>query len=196
MAAEKAHVIHQGILARHPQRAHGAAVDSARVKTDAGHDVVSTARRLQQRLGRTRSLEPRRRIENVELGLVRMKPDQHAIGAKPERVADDVVAGRDVNDAMLRDGLLNESGFIGHAIALRAEGPQIDPFRHRRQTADRVRRGRRQSLQRRGIVAGLDLPVAPRAGSVSPCERIFTSYISPAPASCRPLSRNRAKTGT
>ena len=122
-----------------------------------GHDVVSAARSLQQRLWRARSLEPRCRIENIDLCLVRMQPNQHAVGTQPESVADNVVAGRNIDGAVLRDRLLNQRGLIGRAVAFRSQRPQIDPFRDRRQTADCVRHRWRQGLQRCRIITRLDL---------------------------------------
>src|SRR5450432_23411 len=85
-----------------------------------------------------------------------MKPDEHAVGPKPEGVADHVTAGRNVKDTMLRDSLLNDSGLVGRSIALRTKGSQIDPCRDRRHAPDGVRRGWRHRFQRLGIVAGLD----------------------------------------
>src|ERR1019366_5582581 len=111
---------------------------------------------FEERPRRTRPLKPRSRIENIELGLIRMEPDQHAVGTKPEGVTDNVPAGRNVKHTMFRDSLLNESSLIAHSIAFGAEGSEIDPRRDGRQAPDRVGRGWRQACQRRGIVAGLD----------------------------------------
>ncbi len=47
MAAEKAHVFHQGVLARHPHSAGCAAIDSAGVESDANHDIGATRRGFQ-----------------------------------------------------------------------------------------------------------------------------------------------------
>ena len=65
--AQKTNIVHQRVLARHPLRAHGAAIDAVGVETDSGHDVRAALRSLQQRLRRARPLKGRRRVRDIKL---------------------------------------------------------------------------------------------------------------------------------
>src|SRR5260370_35857363 len=85
-----------------------------------------------------------------------MQSDQHTVRTKLERVTNHVATGGNIKHAMLRDGLLNDGGLSRRSIAFRTKASQVDPSGHWRQTPDRVRRGRRQGLQRYSIIFRLD----------------------------------------
>jgi hypothetical protein len=62
VAAEKAHIVHQGIRVGHPQSADSTAVDTVGVEADAGDNIVAAMRRDKERNRRARSLKRRRAV--------------------------------------------------------------------------------------------------------------------------------------
>ena len=74
--AQKAHVIHQRLLARLPQHGYRTWVDTARENSDAADDILPAGRRKKHSLRRTHSLVSRCLIQQVDLRERRMQPDR------------------------------------------------------------------------------------------------------------------------
>ena len=77
--AEKAHIIHQRLLARLPQHSYRTRVDTAREDSDPADDVLAARRRKKHCLRRTHSLVSRCLIQQVDLRERGMQPDQHRV---------------------------------------------------------------------------------------------------------------------
>jgi hypothetical protein len=79
-------------------------------------------------LGEPTALVAGRGVEQVDLGERGMQADQHRVRFQHERVADGVLAAGKVEHAVGVDGLLDRGGVVGDAVALDAEGVDVDPF--------------------------------------------------------------------
>ena len=97
-----------------------------------------------------------RPIRQIDPGRGGMERDQHGVRLQRERVADDVGAGREVQDALAVDRRLQRLRVVGLAVARHAERPHVDPLLHRRQRGQRRRQRRRRRRQRLGVVRLLD----------------------------------------
>ena len=73
-----------------------------------------------------------------------MQADQYRVGLQVERVADHVMAAREIEHAMRLDGLLDRGGVVGDAVAFDAERVDVDPLFSRRQRGNRRRQRRGQ----------------------------------------------------
>jgi len=86
VATEKAHIVHQRVCACLPQRAHRAAVDTAREEADARDDVMASLWRLKQCLRCAGALKGRGCVGQVELRHAGVQADQHGVRAEFDRI--------------------------------------------------------------------------------------------------------------
>ena len=68
-----------------------------------------------------------RAIREIELRQPRMERNHHRLGLQRDRVADDVVAGREIQDRMRVDGLADGLGVVGLPVTLHAQRADVDP---------------------------------------------------------------------
>ena len=169
MSSEKTYVIHQRILARLPQSAHGARIDSARKDTDAADDVGAARRSEKHGLRLAHSLIARRLIEQIELRQRRMQTNQHRVWLERDCIAHHVMAAGKIEHAMCIDGPLDRCRVVGGTIAFHSERVHIHPFLcsdGRARIAGGNGAGREVSAQR--IVPHAEVPIMPSPGTISP----------------------------
>ena len=127
VATEKAHIVHQRVCACLPQRAHRAAVDTAREEADARDDVMASLWRLKQCLRCAGALKGRGCVGQVELRHAGVQADQHGVRAEFDRIRYKIAAHGNVEHRVLRNCSLNCCCVVGDSVAFHAEGLQIDP---------------------------------------------------------------------
>jgi hypothetical protein len=87
VAAEKAHIIDQRLLAGLPEDGDGARVDSAGEDADAAQDVVASGRGEDHGLGCADAFITGSFVEEVELGERGVEADEHGVRREREGVA-------------------------------------------------------------------------------------------------------------
>ena len=160
------------------------------------HDVRAALRGLEQRLRRAHALEALRPIGKIELRRVGCSAIRHRIGLQPDRVADDVEAGREVQDAVSVDGCLERARVVVLSVALHAERMHVDPLLGRRQRADRGGERCGQCGQRQGVVARVDIARGVGSAHEETMMKLLTVYAAPGPRGSLRSLCSRAKTGT
>src|SRR5260370_26793898 len=79
VSTQEAYVVHQGILASHPFGRHGPGVNPIGVQPNPDHDVGSSPRSYDQRLGRADTLKCRCRIQQIDLRRAGMEAEQYSV---------------------------------------------------------------------------------------------------------------------
>ncbi len=77
---------------------------------------------------RTHIAEIRRVVNELDCGLHRVEADEHGIWFERKSVLDQVMATREIEDAVPADGLLKGRCVISLTIAGNAQGADVDPI--------------------------------------------------------------------
>src|ERR1700691_3154579 len=136
MTAQKADIVHHRILSGHPFRRYRTRIDAVGVEADAGHDVRSVFWRFEQWLRTANALKGRGRISKQYPGDARMQADEDRIRLERDGVRHSILAGGQVNRAVLSDSSSEHVGIVGCAVTLSAKRTDIDPRVEWRQIRD------------------------------------------------------------
>ena len=166
------HVVDHRTRAGAPDDVGSPRVHAPCVEPQAVDDRVATLRTLDHRLGPADADEARGIIGKVELRLVRVERDQHAVRPELQRIGDAVPAGRQIDDTVCVDRALQRCGVVGSVVARRTERAGVRPFADRRQQRERGRRSGRGRGQRRHGDVGRGFPHFAHAGELQPVGEI------------------------
>ena len=161
-------VVDHRLGARFPEQRRRSLVGAIAVDADALDDRIAALRAFHHRLGRAHALKGGRSIGQDDLRQAGVKAHQHAVGPQPQRVADPVETGRQIDGAMRVDRLLQGGGVVRPVVAFRTQSADADPVADRRQGADRRSGSGRQGADGRGLQVGPVAPHAARAGQRQP----------------------------
>ena len=153
-AAHDLDVLDQALLARPPEQGRGARVHPAGEEAEAREDIVAALAAFEDRQDGAEAGMIGVVIGNEELRDGRVQADEDAVRAQGQPVRHLVEAGREIEDAIGVDRLLQGGGVVRLAVADRAQGADIDPLLHRRQVADRGRARRRHGGERLDVGGG------------------------------------------
>ena len=112
-------------------------IDTAGKDAKTRNDVAPALGRGEYSLGRPHTLIAAGAVGEIELRQPRMERNHYRLRLQRDGVADDVVAGREVEHGVRVDGLADGVGVVRLPVTLHAQCADADPVTHLRKRPDR-----------------------------------------------------------
>src|SRR5205814_3679151 len=124
---QEAHILHEGVAARHPFRRHRTGVDTVGIQADACDDICSALRCLEEWLGTAYTLKGRRRVSEKNPGDAWVQTDQHCVWLQRDGIGNAILTGGQVDRAMCGDCLSKCFGVVSDAVSGCAKAQNVYP---------------------------------------------------------------------